>query len=202
VRLSGVELDEVGSHDVAQFDKQVDSLISLIVTPFGIPKRIFQGSEQGEKASSQDRGNWDQHVRDRRRQFAESVVLRPLVSRLQMLGQLPETPDGYEARWPDVQDKDLESRLGMAKTAAEGNKNQGEQIVTTNEIRDKILGYDPLEEDELQGVPDQDGRALVARLLAAKRKGRDFSVDIERDQSGRTRRLRVTRAGEEEGGDE
>lgn len=177
VRLSGIELDEVGSHDVANFDKQVDALISLIVTPYGIPKRIFQGSEMGDLASSQDRGNWSQNVRDRRRQFAESVVLRPLTMRLQLLRQLPETPESYEARWPDVQDMDLSERLDMAKKASEVNKNQGEQVVLTNEIRDNILGYEPLEDDELAQMPGADDEALLlARLLATKRRAKEQKV--------------------------
>lgn len=202
VRVSGVELDEIGSHDVANFDKQIDSLIGLIVTPYGIPKRIFQGSEQGDLASSQDRGNWGQNVRDRRRQFAESVVLRPLVSRLQLLGQLPPTPENYEARWPDVQDKDFEERLAMAKTAAEVNKSQGEQVILTNEIRDNILDLDPLEDDELVTMPEHaDAQQLLARLRTAKRKKSARTVKIERDASGKALRLRVSEA-QAEGGSE
>lgn len=194
VRLSGIELDEVGTTDVANFDKQIDALISLIVTPYGIPKRIFQGSEQGDLASSQDRGNWGQNVRDRRRQFAESVELRPLVQRLQLLGQLPETPESYEARWPDVQDMDLSERLDMAKKASEVNKNQGEQVVLTNEIRDNILGYDPLEEDEMAAMPDaaDDVAALMRRLRTAKAKKQaraPRTLVLKRDAQGRTERI-------------
>lgn len=205
VRLSGVELDEIGTTDVANFDKQIDALISLIVTPYGIPKRIFQGSEQGDLASSQDRSNWGQNIRDRRRQFAEATVLRPLVERLQLLGQLPETPESYEARWPDVQDMDLGERLSLAKTAAEVNKNQGEMVVTTNEIRDNILGYEPLEEDELQATPEvADAQQLAARLRDAKRqlqqerernaKRKPVSLRLRRDDRGRADRLVVEEA--------
>jgi hypothetical protein len=205
VRLSGVELDEVGSHDVANFDKQIDALISLIVTPYGIPKRIFQGSEQGDLASSQDRGNWGQNIRDRRRQFAESVVLRPLVERLQLLGQLPPTPMSFETRWPDVQDLDFAERLDLAAKAAKANNDQGEQIVTTNEIRDNILDYDPLEADEMVQMPDAaNAQVLAARLrdakiqLAqerarppkAKKKGRR-SLVMKRDSRGRADRIEV-----------
>ena len=195
VRLSGIELDEVGSHDVAQFDRQVDALIGLIVTPFGIPKRLFSGSEQGELASTKDASNYAQNVRDRRRQFAESVVLRPLTSRLQLLGQLPETPESYEARWPDVQDMDLSERLDMAKKASEVNKNQGEQVVLTNEIRDNILGYEPLEDEEIVPTTDvADAAQLMARLRHAKlelqvakgrKKRRVTGLKLRRDPRGR-----------------
>ena len=204
VRVSGVDLDEVGSHDVAQFDRQIDALIGLIVTPYGIPKRIFQGSEEGDLASSQDRGNWGQNIRDRRRQFAESVVLRPLVSRLQLLGQLPETPESYESRWPDVQDLDMGERLKLAESAAKVNASQGEFVITTNEIRDNILGYEPLEEDELEATPDvADAQQLAARLRQAKvelrqlreRQGkkRAKSLVLRRHDDGRTSHLDIER---------
>lgn len=191
VRLSGIKLDEVGTHDVTNFDKQVDSLIGLIVTPYGIPKRIFQGSEQGDLASSQDRGNWGQNIRDRRRQFAEANVLRPLVQRLQLLRQIPPTQKPYEARWPDVQDMDLSERLDMAKKAADTNKAQGEQVITTNEIRDNIMGYDPLEEDEVITMDAglDDVQALLARLRVAKTRmqpRRPRSMMLKRDAHGRT----------------
>lgn len=212
VRLSGIELDEVGTTDVARFDDQINALISLIVTPYGIPKRIFQGSEQGDLASSQDRSNWGQNVRDRRRQFAESVVLRPLVQRLQLLGQLPETPESYEARWPDVQDMDLSERLSLAKTASETNKNQGEFVITTNEIRDNILDYDPLEEDELTATPAAANAVeLTRRLRAAKlqiqqlkaqrnerKPKRKKSLRLQRDERGRTSKIEVVEQEDEE----
>ena len=164
-RLSGVDLEEVGTTDVANFANQIDSLISLIVAGYGIPKRILVGSERGELASQQDRSNWDQQVSDRRTQFAESIALRPLVDRLIQYGALPE-PDTYIVRWPDIRDMDTSEKLALAKTMSETNKNQGEQVFRTNEIRD-AMGIVALEEDEIIAVtqpgtpPADDGSAAA-----------------------------------------
>jgi hypothetical protein len=195
VRLSGIELDEVGTTDVAQFDKQIDALIGLIVTPYGIPKRIFQGSEQGQLASGQDVNNWTQNIRDRRRQFAEAQVLRPLVQRLVDLGIQPAAKEGYEARWPDVSDLGIASKLDLAKTAAETNKAQGEMVMTTNEIRDQLLGLEPLEDDELRAIEPATEAQLMARLRASKRRG-PLQLIVQRDDRGRASGLVLDRRSE------
>ena len=195
VRVSGIDLKEVGTTDVAMFDKQIDALIGLIVASYGIPKRILVGSEQGELASGQDRSNWAQHIRDRRSQFAETLVLRPLVDRLVNYNALPK-PTEYDVRWPDVADLDTKERLDLALVAARTNEAQGEQVMTTNEIRDQLLSLDALEEDELRTVEPATPESLMRRLRRAKgaapRRGRLSGLRIERDAAGA--RLVVERA--------
>lgn len=172
-RLSGMKLEEVGGGTVPRFDLQVDSLVSLICAGYGYPKRIFLGSEQGEKASSQDRNNYELLVRDRRVQFAEAVLTRPLIARLMKYNALP-TIKAYDTVWPDIRDLDTDQRLELAKVAAEVNKNQGETVIKTNEIREQILGLDPLEDDEIDDVAGDTEPVTVdnlrRRLKAAKAK--------------------------------
>lgn len=159
-RTRGVEVNTLGS-DVAQFDKSADSIISLIAAGTGIPQRILMGSERGELASTQDEGNWEQRVSDRRKSFAGPFVVRALVDRLIAIGALP-SPQQYEIRWPEAMELDDVQRVELAKSMATVNKEAGETVIMPNEIRDRALGWDPLTDEDLEAIP-----------------GREEAVDVE-----------------------
>jgi len=143
----GVEIQDLGS-SVANFQQQVSSLMDLIAATTGIPQRILMGSERGELASTQDQSNFDDRVMDRRTDFAEPCIVRPFVDRLIALGTLPTPADDYTVRWPEIKNLNDAQRMDMANKAATLNQTQGEVVVTTNEIRDRILGFPPLTEEQ------------------------------------------------------
>lgn len=142
-RTRGVEMNVKGS-DVADISRPVDAIITLISGATSIPKRILLGSERGELASTQDRMNWNDRVQERRDEYAEPYVLRPLIDRFIQLGVLP-TPrkEGYTVRWPmmqvldDLQKVEVVARLTDANTKLPG-------IIEADELRDRFLGLPPL----------------------------------------------------------
>lgn len=89
---------------VADPDKHVAVILDLVASATGIPKRILIGSERGELASSQDEKNWWTRVIERRNNFCEPVILRPLVDMLIDATILP-TPDSEKERYNIVWDK-------------------------------------------------------------------------------------------------
>jgi len=137
----GMEVKALGS-DVANFNQQVDAIITLIAGATGIPKRILVGTERGELSSTQDKTNWDERVHDRRQEYAEPQILRPLIDKLIECGVLPRPVLGYKVVWPDV------AILNMTEAAAVALQwnTLGEDIVTKAEIRDRVLGLPPLED--------------------------------------------------------
>jgi len=185
-RTFGIDLEQVGGGEAAQFDKTLDALVGLIALSYGVPQRILLGSERGELASSQDAGSWDQQVGDRRQQFAETQGVRPLVDRLLQYGALtpPAVDTGYEVRWPETRDMSMEERLKLAGMAAQANSTNKETILTTNEIRDLILGLDALDEAEIRPVGPPD--LAVARIgLRRAKLLRRARIAFERDAAGR-----------------
>ena len=149
----GVELNSLGS-DVAQFHHNAGVILDLISSTTGIPKRILMGSERGELASTTDKSNYDDRVTDRRNEFAGPQIARPLVDRLIQIGVLPEAE--YEIRWPEIANVTDEQRMDMATKAALVNRTHGGTVITEEEIRDRILGYPPLEEVDVDPVLDGD----------------------------------------------
>lgn len=144
MRTRKVKVNTFGS-DVEDTSNNIDTCLSLIAGSARIPKRILLGSESGELASSQDKHNWDRRVMDRRESFCETVIVRPLVDRLIKYGALPE-PKEYVVEWPEVADMTIVEKSAVALQWAQMNRDAGEVVVTGAEIRDKVLGLEPLNE--------------------------------------------------------
>jgi len=150
MRTQGMRIEMLGS-DVANFNPQADTILTLIAGGARIPKRILTGSELGELASSQDETNFAQRVSDRQTNWAHPYCVKALVDRLVKYGALP-APETFVTVWPDDEGLDeVEKAEITAKYATANNQNVqagGRPIVSENEIRDSILGFEPLEDDD------------------------------------------------------
>lgn len=98
---------------------QIDAEIKAVCIEQGIPKRIFEGSERGELASSQDARAWNSRLQKRQERYITPHLIVPFVDRLILLGVLPEPTDGYSVVWPEMNTlTDLE-RATVAKQQTE-----------------------------------------------------------------------------------
>lgn len=104
IKTRGVDMNVMGS-DVADFSKNVASLVSLISATTKIPQRLLLGSERGELASTTDRDTWVERVQDRRTRLAEPFMLRALVDRFIQHGIMPRPKAKPKAeQTPDAND--------------------------------------------------------------------------------------------------
>jgi hypothetical protein len=106
-------------------------------------------------------------VEDRRNDFASPAVVRPFIDRLIQLGTLPE-PTDYYVRWPEIKNLNDAQRMLLATGAADLNAKAGETIVTPSEIRDKILGLEPLSPEQIK---EEQAKAMAKADAAAKQFG-------------------------------
>ncbi len=144
---------------VTAFASNATSVLELISGATGMPQRILLGSERGQLASGQDRDNWDDRRRERRRAFATPVVHR-LVDRLIEHGALPAPPSpsvrrridagrlyAYEVVWPKIAPLDSPGTADVLSKLASANQAQsqanGGLIVTADEMRHLILDLEP-----------------------------------------------------------
>lgn len=78
-------------------------LKALIAASDIMPQRVLFGAEEGELASTEDKASFLESVRERQEQFAEPVVVRPFIRRLQAMGTLERSAgDDLEVFWPDL----------------------------------------------------------------------------------------------------
>ena len=118
MRLQGMDVKEF-KPQITDPRATVDAIVDLISGAKGIPKRLLLGSERGELASTQDKENFNARVDERRQDFAEPVILRPLVDHLMKVGVLPEV-SSYEVVWTDIEalsEKD-QAEIGRIRSEA------------------------------------------------------------------------------------
>lgn len=102
LELEGVDVNVLGG-EIVDPTGLVNTIIALISGETGIPQRLLLGNEQGQLASSQDERNWGSYIQGRQKNFAEPIILRPLISRLIFTGILPEPESGnYTVEWPNT----------------------------------------------------------------------------------------------------
>jgi hypothetical protein len=80
----------------------VDVQIQMISAVTGIPKRILTGTERGELASTQDKGEYLSFVTSRREEHAEPRIVEPFIDRCIEYNILPTPADEYDIVWEDL----------------------------------------------------------------------------------------------------
>lgn len=142
--------------EISDFSPGANIVLGLIAGTSRIPKRILVGSESAELASSQDRRNFDRAAQDRRDGFCRPVMVDQMVARLTMYKYLPPVEE-YLVGWPEEEDMTMPEKASVALSWASLNEKAGETVVTGDEIRDQVLGLEPLElSDTLEIEPDGD----------------------------------------------
>ena len=148
-RTRGVKVNPMGQ-DVADFSAQATTVLGIIAGTTGIPQRILLGSERGELASSQDKANWDERVADRQTEVCSPYLVQPTVDRLIAYGYLSDPgANGYWVRWPVIERTTQKEKAEVAKLLSEVNTKIGGTVVTPADVRDKVLGWDPLTNEDL-----------------------------------------------------
>lgn len=151
--LSGEEIDPSGVHDV---------LMKSISGGTGIPKRILEGSERGELASTQDRANWYGKVQIRQNSYVEHQIIRPVIDMFIEYGILPEPQDGtYQIEWENLFElNELEQAEAMKERAnALDSMSPGgntDLIASMGQLVDFVINGIPIEVESEADLPDVD----------------------------------------------
>lgn len=115
----GMDVNKLAS-DIADPSKHVDVQLTMISIASGIPKRILEGSERGELASSQDESNWNDRLDSRRLDETEPTILRPTIDRLIECGVItPPSGGEYTVIWPDLSAPSNKDKAEVGKTRTE-----------------------------------------------------------------------------------
>lgn len=145
VRTRGVKINNIGS-DMADPSANVKAIISLISAACGIPQRVLLGSELGELASQQDRANWAVRVSERQEDYAEPVILIPLILMLVAAGVLP-VPKSLKITWPEAFKL---SPLERAQTSAQ----MARSAANLQKMLSDPIGGVQVEESVVETIPD------------------------------------------------
>jgi hypothetical protein len=166
----GVDLETLAP-DIADPTSHADANIAEICTTLGCPRRVFEGSERGELASSQDGKNWAGKMDKRRSDQNEHVILRPFIDRAIEIKAISEPEGGgYSVDWPPLIDDEPSTKAQTAKTISEAiaaytNSLGADSILPPESFFAEVLGWD---QEKIKRVAE--ARESVARI---DREGRE-----------------------------
>ena len=163
IRTKGVEITPF-QNDVADPEKPFEVLVTLISGATGIPKRILLGSEAGQLASTQDKGNWAERVEENRALHVEPRIIRPFLRFILRSGIMPFPKAGSAMNilWPDAyRMSPLERGQTAAQTARtianitkmfESESDKAKNLLNDTEAR-ALIGF-PSDNRILRDNPD------------------------------------------------
>ncbi len=100
---------------IAEPKAHVEIQEAAIAQNLNIPLRIFQGSEEGRLASSQDSLAWNTRLKKRYSKFLNPYLIRKIVDRFIALGIMRPPKDGkYKIYWPDLNLSTDEDKANLA----------------------------------------------------------------------------------------
>lgn len=124
----------------------MDTQINVICIKLGCPRRVFEGSEEGQKAGSQDSDQWEGRVEGRWDEFDIPHVITPLYDRLIMVGCLPEPEQYFVIRNRKSSLTEMEkATVALTKTQAlvAYIGGGGENVITPIDYLEQWLEFDP-----------------------------------------------------------
>ena len=155
------------------------ALVQQICIKIPCPKRVFDGTERGELASSQDDAQWNDVVRGRQNMLVTPRLICPFIDKLIQLGVVSEPgEDGYFVDWPDLDSLNDIDKATVALTIAQaiaafvgGNgeaamtmamflKKAFSGFFTDEEVDDIVAEAEKMAEDKLadqQALADEHG---------------------------------------------
>lgn len=114
--LVGVSVKSLATQ-IADPGNTLDAIIEQICIALACPKRIFTGSEQGQLASGQDQGTWNDRMHRRREQTVSPKIVRPTIERLMNAGVLSKVK--FDIAWPDLNSSTDAEKATVAYTRAQ-----------------------------------------------------------------------------------
>lgn len=174
----GIDIQKLNA-DVVDPKSHVDVQIAMVSIATGIPKRILEGSERGELASSQDGDNWNARLDSRRKDETEPSILRPVIDRLIAVGIVtPPAGNEYTVIWPDLAAPSNKEKADVGNTRAEAVEKY------LNSGMDIIIPPKQFFEEILEMSVEQVERLLAAgedALAALREEERQGAIDANAD---------------------
>ena len=169
IRTRGVKVSSLGA-ETADPKGAFTVLMTLIAGTLGIPQRILLGSEAGQLASGQDRGNWAERVEEDRGVYATPNVVVPFLHKLQDMGLLDTAidPTSVQILWPDAYRMSPVEKAQQANVTARSVAQLAKATATTQapSIADPTHVSDPLSPTPPPMIPDPNfvpDEALITR---------------------------------------
>lgn len=187
IRTRGVKVQTLNG-GVANPAGAFDVILTLIAGTTGIPKRVLLGSEAGQLASTQDKGNWAERIEEMRENFCEPRILMKFMRWLVDWDIMPCDLNKLQKLWPDAyRMSPLErSQQGAQIARSLANIQKGLQPIELEPAVDEIPATPPTTTPDGTTIPGQPGKPGKAAVLAEPLLTRDEArriIGLSTDQN-------------------
>jgi len=152
MRLQNMEAKAVPGGGISSPDGFFNMYLASVSAATGIPVRILVGSERGELASSQDERGWHDRIKERRKSFATSGILKPFIDRMIEVGALSD-PGEYKTDWPPIEELNENEKMDIAnkkvKAIVDYVNGGADALLTPEQFLMEVLGYTPKEAEDI-----------------------------------------------------
>jgi uncharacterized protein len=168
----GMDIEAL-TQQISDPSSHVDTQLKMISAETGIPMRVLSGSERGELASSEDKGEWLTYVQGRREEHAEPRILRPFVDRLIELNILPTPSRDYMVKWADLFSISEKARVEIGKSRANALREYtsnpiAQGIIPPTAFMMKFLGFTTDDVELISKIRDNEMEEEVKMLAKIK----------------------------------
>lgn len=159
---------------IADPSNHIETQLKMVSAETGIPLRILTGSERGELASSEDRGEWLTYVQARREEHAEPRILRPFIDRLIELQVLPTPENDYTVKWADLFSISEKARVEIGKSRSNSIREYttnplAQAIIPPTVFMMKCLGFTDDEIELVDKIREDEMEEEVERMAKVKK---------------------------------
>lgn len=133
---------------VFSYQTNAETSISKLCAGYGVPRGLLLGQQIGELFTGQDRFNFSRRVKNYREtrgtKITKSFFQRLIDFKVKKICE-PRT-GSYGVFWPEIDEMTIKEQSDVVLNLARAN--QIERVITADEMREKVLNFGPLEEDQ------------------------------------------------------
>lgn len=155
LKTQAAEINAIGGEEIDPqpvIEPNIEEIASMQYMP---PKSVLRGNEVGNVATNEDLQSWYNDLMQRRREFINSTIVRPVIDRLVKLGVISSPVEGqrsYSIEWPSFYElpDDVEAKLQNQRAKT------GQKLgLSGNKLLEYVkTGTLPSELEEDGGTPD------------------------------------------------
>lgn len=181
------------NYNLKSISGDIDHLTSLMLMTLGIPKRKWEGSEQGQLASGQDRKN-NQDTTERKRNRIATKLVREFFTLLFDYGVIKSPRRSFRVSFRDEEGLELKEKIEILHSIAEANKvqkdNVGQLFMSTKRALD-LVGFKAEDDKDLDVELSKDNEkddenSRDSNSKPIDREKEDSEIRVNKGKDGKT----------------
>lgn len=157
ITTRGVNLGEISTKGGITLKDNTEAILEQIAITLGVPMNWLRGSELGLRSSEENKETTNNRIMQERAGH-NTPLLRQIFKRFYDYGYLPKPRnEDYEIEWPEEEELSEKEKAETAKAYIDSG------AMTVDEVRDQILGLEPMPKEEKEEKKEDKGEEIESK---------------------------------------